>query len=155
MKDYLDNVKDELKRVDHIIYVSLKYTRTVDVIKHAVDRMISAFDFGIEALLQKAKRRRKTLEIPDQPLKRCEMVKEMYKDDQKLVEFIDFYLLLRTLSKAEYTKKEEYRRNVAMIAKLDSGMVEVSIDVLHEYEAKMKSFVEYLEQILGLAEERL
>jgi len=155
MKDYLDNVKNELKRVDHIIYVSLKYTRTVDVIKHALDRMISAFDFGIEALLQKVKRRRKTLEIPDQPLKKCELVRTLYKDDQKLSEFMDFYMLLRILSKAEYTKREEYRRHVTMIAKVDVRTVEVSIDVLHEYEKMMKDFVEYIEQLLGLAEEKL
>ena len=53
MQDYIDDMKSELKRVDHIIYVSLKYTRTVDVIKHAIDRMISAIDFWIGEFLQK------------------------------------------------------------------------------------------------------
>ncbi len=33
MTDYLDNAKNEMKRVDHLLFVSLKYTRTVDVIK--------------------------------------------------------------------------------------------------------------------------
>lgn len=155
MKDYLDNVKNELKRLDHIIYVSLKYTRTVDVIKHAIDRMISAMDFGIEGILEKIKRRRKTLEIPEQPLKRCELVRELLPEDEELKDFIEFYLLLRTLSKAKYTKKEEYRRNVAMIVELDSGMTEVSIDVLYEHDEKMKKFVEYLEKFFGLVEERL
>lgn len=155
MKNYLDEVKNELKRVDHILYVSLKYTRTVDVIKHCIDRMISAFDFGIEALIEKVKRRRKTLEMPEQPLKRCQLVKELYPDDEKLKEFIDFYILLRQLSKARYTKREEYRRNVTMIAELDSGMTEVSIDVLHEYEKTMKAFVYHLEELFGLVKDTL
>jgi len=155
MKTYLDELKNELKRVDHILYVSLKYTRTVDVIKHCIDRMISAYDFGIEALIQKVMRRRKTLEMPEQPLKRCELVKELYPNDEELTKFIDFYLLLRTLSKAKYTKREEYRRNVTMIAELDSGITEVSIDVLMEYEITMKAFVEHLEKLFGLVEDIL
>ena len=31
---------EELKRVDHLVYVSLKYTRTVDVIRSIIDRLI-------------------------------------------------------------------------------------------------------------------
>lgn len=155
MKDYLDQVKNELKRVDHIIYVSLKYTRTVDVIKHGIDRMISAFDVGFEALLEKVKRRRKTLEVPEQPLKRCEVLREIFKDDDEVNKYIDFYLILKRLSKAEFSRVDEYRRNVTMIAKLDTGMMEVTIDKLYEYEITMKEFVSYLENKLGLAKETL
>ena len=31
-----DNAKQELKRADHLLYVTLKYTRTVDVIKNTI-----------------------------------------------------------------------------------------------------------------------
>ena len=55
----LDNAKEELKRVDHLIYVSLKYTRTVDVIKSIIERMINAFDFSIRAGLEYAKGKKK------------------------------------------------------------------------------------------------
>ena len=34
MKEALDNAKEELKRVDHLFYVSLKYTRTADMMRH-------------------------------------------------------------------------------------------------------------------------
>lgn len=155
MKDYLDKVKEEMKRVDHIIYVSLKYTRTVDVIRHAIDRMISAFDHGMEAILQKVKRRRKTLEIPVQPIMKCNLVREIFKDDEEMNKFLDFYLLLRSLAKADYAKREEYRRHVTMISELDSGKKEINIDILNEYEKIMKDFVEHLTEFLGLSEDKL
>jgi hypothetical protein len=145
MKEYLDNLKNELKRVDHLIYVSLKYTRTVDVIKNTIGRMISAFDFGFLALLEKVKKRRKTLEIPTQPRKKCELLKEIFPEDKTLLKYIDFYLLLRDLDQAKYAKREEYRRHVTMIATMGGNLFEVNIDILHEYYDKLKEFVEYLE----------
>jgi hypothetical protein len=149
MKDYLDKVKNELKRVDHLLYVSLKYTRTVDVIRSVINRLINAFDFGIEGLLEKVKKRRKTLEIPKQPIKKCDLVKELYADDEKILNFVDFYLELRKIYPAKYTKREEYRRHVTMISELGPGMVvEVGIDKLHEYEKISKEFIEYLEGVL-------
>ena len=72
-----------------------------------------------------------------------------------MLKYVEFYLFLRDVYQAKYDKREEYRRNVAMLAELETGIVEVSIDVLGEYEEKMKGFVEHIEQILGLAEERL
>ena len=59
MKDYLDQIKSELKRADHLFYVSLKYTRTVDVIRSMIQRLLNAFDISFEALLEKTKKRRK------------------------------------------------------------------------------------------------
>ncbi len=59
MKRSLDNALRELRKVDHLIYVSLKYTRTVDVLKHIIKRMISAFDFMMDALLINLKQKKK------------------------------------------------------------------------------------------------
>ncbi len=149
MKDYLDRVKNELKRVDHLLYVSLKYTRTVDVVRSVVNRLINAFDFGIDGLLEKIKKRRKTLEIPEQPIKKCNLVKELYADDEKVLAFVDFYLELRKIYQAKYTKREEYRRYVTMISELSPDLaIEIGIDALHEYEKTSKEFVEYLEGVL-------
>lgn len=149
MKESLDDVKNELKRVDHLIYVSLKYTRTVDVIKSVLERMITAFDFGFIAMLEQVKKRRKKLEVPTQPRKRCDLLKEIFPEDKRLLRFIEFYLLLRDLSRAKYTRREEYRRHVTMIAELGVGnFVEVDIDKLYEDYNTMKEFVEYLEGAL-------
>ena len=47
MNESLIEAREELKRLEHIIYVSLKYTRTVDVILNALKRMVSTYDFII------------------------------------------------------------------------------------------------------------
>ena len=149
MNEFLDNAKNELKRVDHLIYVSLKYTRTVDVIKSTIERMMSAFEQGFLGLLEKVKKRRKSFEIPPQPRARCDLLKEVFPKDKKLNDFVEFYLLLRDLSQAKYDKREEYRRHVTMTAYLGKNEpFEVNIDILYEYYDKCKKFIEYLEEAL-------
>jgi len=148
MKGYLDNVKSELKRIDHLIYVSLKYTRTVDVLKNVVDRLIAAFDAGFLGLLEKVNNRRKNFDIPLQPRKKCELLIETFPDDAKLKSFIAFYLLLRDLSQAKYTRREEFRRHVTMIAEVRGSLVEINIDILYEYYDKIKEFYAYLGGVL-------
>jgi hypothetical protein len=144
MDEYLNKVKNEVKRVDHLFFVSLKYTRTVDVIRSVIERMINALGFGIDALLEKAKKNK----IPS-PRLRAELARELYSSDEKLIEFIEFYILLRKIIKAKYTKKEEYRRHVAMISEIaPERYIEVNIDLLNEYYTKIKDFVEYLQKLL-------
>lgn len=149
MKDYLDQLKSELKRADHLFFVSLKYTRTVDVIRSVLDRLMNAYYVGFEALLVKAKRRRK-IDIPEQPRKRCELLKEIFSDDKYIIASVDFYLEMRDIIQAKYDKREEYRRHVTMITHLEPGRdIDVNIDLLQEYYAKTRKFEEYLLEKLG------
>ena len=55
MEEAFEEAVKEIKRVDHLFYVSLKYTRTVDMMKHMLDRLISTFQHGIMVMLRKAK----------------------------------------------------------------------------------------------------
>lgn len=145
MTEFLDDAKEELKRVDHLIFVSLKYTRTVDVLKSIIDRLISSFDFVIQDLLEKPKNKKKTT-LPVSPKLRCELLKKLYKDE-KIHDYIDFYLLLRRLTRAEYTRRNEYRRHVTMTAIFQSGeIIEVTMDTMQDYYKKAKEFLEYIEK---------
>jgi hypothetical protein len=151
MKPYLesiDNIKNELKRVDHLIFVSLKYTRTVDVIRSVIERMLNAFEFGVNALLEKRKVKKKKLQIPVQIKLKVALAKGEY-HDEKIDHFLDFYLRLREVLKAKYTRREEYRRYVTMISALSPGnVVEVDIDKLNEYHKIVKDFLEYMEGMI-------
>ena len=50
MREKLEEAFEELKRVDHLIYVSLKYTRTTDVLKNVIDRMITTAECMMNAI---------------------------------------------------------------------------------------------------------
>jgi len=151
----LDNAKRELKRADHLIFVSLKYTRTVDVLKNIIARLIVIVDSGFEVLLKKGVDDKKITEIPKLNRLRVDDVKKIYGSDPKIMQFIDFYQLLRKIDKAHFERKMEYRRHVTMTAELENEKIEVTIDIISDYFQRTTEFINYIETIvLGNPEER-
>lgn len=146
MKESLLEAKDELKRVDHQIYVSLKYTRTVDVLMNCIGRMIDAYNCLITSLLLLAveKKRIKEEYLPSTPLERGNMAKDMYADEivQKNMEF---YFLLRKIHKSSPKKEQEFRRHVTLRTQIDDKEVTVDIDKATEYYFAIKEFCEWVE----------
>lgn len=56
MREPLFFASQELKRAEHLLYVSLKYTRTADVMQSFIARLVACFDFIIDGLLKKKRR---------------------------------------------------------------------------------------------------
>lgn len=146
MNEQLHKAKEELKRVDHLIYVSLKYTRTVDVLRNVVNRLISSFDFVLDSLLQKPLEKEKIESIPQAPKLKCELIEKFYSKDKIILAAIEEYLLLRLILRVEYESENEYRRHVGMIMKIDGKELKVNIDQVSEYYQSAKELIEHLEK---------
>ena len=153
MKEALDNAVQELKRVDHLFYVSLKYTRTVDMMRHMIERLISTIDYGMESLLKHAKENKLIANIPNNAGLRYELLKKTYPDNQELINYMNFYMRLRKILRADYTKREEYRRHVTMISNVSGEIIEVSIDTLKEDYGTTKNFINFIRRTLYGEEE--
>jgi len=147
MKDYLFDAREELKRADHMLYVSLKYTRTVDVIRNIIGRLIAAYDFIIDGMLNKKKEKGKINEVPIQPGLKAELIKQTYKEE-RTHEAIDFYLLLRKIMRAEFTRAREFRKHVTMTSLVDNEFLEIKVDTVHEYFDDTRDFVNYIEETI-------
>ncbi len=144
----LDRARQELKRADHLIYVSLKYTRTVDVLKSIIERLISTVEAGLDALLHFTKKEGKVSALPSLPRLKVEALKKAFSEDHHLKHYLNFYLLLRKLDKANFERAQEYRRHVTMKAALDENHVEITIDIISDYFHKTKEFLAMVEQIV-------
>jgi len=153
MKEALENARQELKRVDHLFWVSLKYTRTVDVIRNTVQRLINVFDFGLDSVLKHAKENKLIKEIPKNLGLKCDMLKNVFPENGRLLGYVNFYLKLRKILNVEYTKKEEYRRHVTMTVSVDGETINVDIDLLKEYYEKSKQFVNFVKVMVEGEEE--
>lgn len=141
IEDLYESAKDELKRADHSIYVSLKYARTIDIIKNTIKRLLSAFDISILEALEYAKAKKKISLTPQNARLRAETASKLF---PKLKKDISFYFLLKDIDRAEYSKKEEYRKNVALLAKVNTKVVEVNIERLREYFDRTVEFVDFV-----------
>ena len=144
LNKYLYDSAQEIKRADHLIYVSLKYTRTIDVMNNILDRLIATNDFLLDGILGKAKKQKKIdKDIPIPGLK-VEKIKELYPDNQELHNYLYLYILFRKIRKASQMKHLEFRRGVTMTAMVDNQQIEVTIDIITDYYKRTMKFLEYL-----------
>jgi len=150
MSDFMEAAKEEMKRADHLIFVSLKYTRTVDVIKHVVERFINVLDDIFSALLEKLQEQGKIESVPLAPIPKANLLKEIYPDDALMVEFCDFFMKLRKIDKAKFERSSEFRRHVTMTAVLpDDEIVKLDIDTVTADFKRLKEFIEHVEKLLA------
>jgi hypothetical protein len=147
MQEYLMNSIEEMKRADHLLYVSLKYTRTVEVLLSIVQRLINAYDWIWEGLLLNAKETGKIELVPSAPVAKVDELRRLYPENKEMQNYFDFYLVLRAINRASIERKNEYRRHVTLTSGLDDGTrVDVTIDIIGEYFHRTQAFLDLIKQ---------
>jgi hypothetical protein len=146
--DYLLEAMNELKRLEHIIYVSLKYTRTTDVITNALKRLLEIFDLVIEAFLEKAKEENLIASLPKSPALRATRLGEIHSEDKILNDYLHFYQFLKNVLKSPYGKRQEFRRHVTLIVEFENSTAEANIDNLSNCERYVQGFFNYASKII-------
>lgn len=153
MEEYFFEAREELKRVEHIIYVSLKYTRTTDVIRNAILRLVSFFDMMIDAYLIDAQEKDLIGKIPKSPALKANKLSEMYANNEELQRYLCFYFFLKDLLKKDYGKINEYRRHVGMVFELECCSTIMNIDSLETCQYYAFKFYDFSGRFLGLIKE--
>jgi len=133
------NAAKELTRADHLLYVSLKYSRTVDVIQSIVNRLVESCKFVIISALED--------KVDEDELKKYShgnamLVKGMLKYYPTTQEFIDHFNFLRKLNKAEVKQRlNEYRKHLTLVTDIDGKEVKIKVEDIIEYYEKVKDFL--------------
>jgi len=148
MDDNLLEAREALKRLEHIIYVTLKYTRTVDVLINGLKRLVNCFDFIIEALLERAKSEDLIAVLPKSPGLRANQLGELFPENKELQKYLSFYACMKITLNSQYEKRQEYRRHVTMIVQMENSTCEVDIDSLENYEKFAHGFFGYAGRII-------
>jgi len=146
MREAIENAVEELKRVDHSIFVSLKYTRTVDILVNILIRMVDCYEFLIQALLKYAYEHKMIGDIPTTPKERAVLIKEIFKE-QEMHDNIDLYLLLKAMLKSNYGRENEYRRHVAMRAIVAGREEIININIISQYYEYLTSFFHMVDNL--------
>jgi hypothetical protein len=152
MESYTQAI-EEFKRVDHLYHVSLKYTRTVDVIRSVIERLISTYEQAIDALLKCLKEEKAIDDIPSNPVGKGILAVERC-DSEEIKRYLNNYLKLRKILRCEYTKRDEFRRHVTMTVTCEGEVLNIDIDKLKEHYDETRSFLTYVKgRIQGHKEE--
>ena len=145
-KTHLDNAKEEIKRADHLIFISLKYTRTCDIMMNIIIRLIDTYNELIFSSLLKLKYDGKIKVVSESKIKRAEELSLLKRSFKK---YLDLYFLLNKIRVSDFERREEYRKNVTLISNLAKNKsLEVTVPVITEYFKKTKEFLDLVEEFI-------
>jgi len=145
MKKLLKEIKREQKMADHLFYVSLKYTKSGDVILNLIRRWEKMIGKCIHLLLMKAKKKKKIPTIPIAPKAKELLAKKIYKEN--VMKVLNLYAFFRTMPNLEKIKEHEFRKNVAVRVITQGKEIEINMEKLKMWYDLFNEFVDYSEKI--------
>jgi len=133
-------IEREKSIAEHLFYVSLKYTKTTDVILNLINRWVMMIDLSIEHILKNAKKAKKIKEIPEAPKARELLVRKISKDSV-ILEVMDMYSFFRKLPDLDKIREYEFRKNVALRVVSGNKETKIDMDKLKEWNEKISDFL--------------
>lgn len=141
----LININKEMSAAQHLLYVSLKYTKTGDVILNLIHRWKQMIDESVDELLKKVKKKKQIKVIPIAPKQKIDALQKLFKKEAEFLEVLRIYSFFRRINNLEMTKEHEFRKNVTLRV-IDSDKKEIAIDVerLKEWQSLLENFIKFV-----------
>lgn len=140
----MEKIIKEKISADHLLYVSLKYTKTCDVIINLLLRWKILIELGVERLIEKAKKAKKWKPVSDAPRAQLLQLMQIYKNEPIVTDTLTIYELFRDISKLEKVRESEFRKGVNLRVTYKGQVVNVNLDKLKEYAQIVEKFISYL-----------
>ncbi len=149
MNEHLEKIIKEKISADHLMYVSMKYTKTCDVMVNLIKRWKIMIDYSIDALLEKAKKKKMIKKIPTAPKLKTDAVKEIFKDNPEIMDAIKEYEMFKLIDVLNKKREAEFRKGVCLRVTYKGKEVPVNLDKLKEYAEILERFINYTKVFLS------
>ncbi len=144
----MEDIIQEKISADHLLYVSLKYTKTCDVIMNLLLRWRKMINTSIDALLKHAKKKKKIKTVPTHPIGQIEEIKKLFKKNKEFLEVISFYEMLRKIETLRCERVGDFRKNVALKIMYQGKEIIINIEQLKIYADSLEKFISNTKQFL-------
>jgi len=149
MSEVLEKIIKEKISADHLLYVSMKYTKTCDVMINLLKRWKIMMDYAFDGMLDQAKKKKLIKKIPEAPKLRIDLVRETFKDDEAVMTALNEYMLFKLIDVLSKTKESEFRKGVCLRVMFKGEEVAINLDKLKEYAEIEENFIIFVKQYLG------
>jgi hypothetical protein len=140
----MEKIIKEKISADHLLYVSLKYTKTCDVIINLLIRWRNMIDSALDLLIEKAKKQKKWKPVADAPRAKLVQLKKIYADEPVVAQTLDIYELFRDIEGLEKVRESEFRKGVNLRVTYKGQIININLDKLKEYSTLLEKFISYL-----------
>ena len=144
----MEEIIQEKISADHLLYVSLKYTKTCDVIINLLLRWREMIIISIEKILKKLKKKKRISSIPKSPIEKIEVIKKIFKKDENILDTIEFYEMLRKLDELRMERIGEFRKNVNLRIFYRGKEINIDLEQLKVYAEMLEKFISTTKQFL-------
>jgi len=140
----MEKIIKEKISADHLLYVSLKYTKTCDVIINLLLRWKIMIGLGMENLVEKAKKEKKWKAVVAAPRAELVQLKKIYVKEPTISKTLELYELFRDIEKLEKVRENEFRKGVNLRVTYKGEIININLDKLKEYSQILEKFISYL-----------
>ena len=145
----MEDIIQEKISADHLLYVSLKYTKTCDVIVNLLFRWKRMIETSMERILEYAKKKKKISTVPTNPVGQIREIRELFKKDKEFLEVIDLYEMFRKMKELRTERIGEFRKNVSLKIFYQGKEIDVNLEKLKEYAEMLEKFISKVKQFLS------
>jgi len=143
-----EDIVKEKRIADHLYYVSLKYTKTCDVILNLISRWISLIDKCVDSILEKLKKKKIIESIPIAPFQKITVIKEKMKRNKEVLEILELYMFFKRIRNLKYSKEQEFRKGVALVVSEDEEKIKIDLEKLKELNEKIEKFLIFIKEYI-------
>lgn len=144
----MEEIIQEKISADHLLYVSLKYTKTCDVIVNLILRWKKMIEKSITEILKHAKKKKKVTAVPTNPIGQIETIRKLMKKDQNFIEVIDTYEMFRKIEELKKERIGEFRKNVTLKVWYKGQEVNINLEQLKKYAEMLEKFISTTKEFL-------
>ena len=137
----IEELIKEKTSADHLMYVSLKYTKTCDVILNLLARWKSLIELSFDAILEKSVEIGKVPVMPATPKERIEFIRKYYKKNVEIQAVVPLYIFFKRVPDLNKTREGEFRKNVNLKVIEPGRVTEINLEKLSEYYDIVEKFM--------------
>jgi hypothetical protein len=145
----ISEIIKEKTSADHLLYVSLKYTKTCDVILNLLARWKSLIELSFDAILEKKVEDGNVPHAPESPKQRIEFIKTYFKKSKEIQEVVPLYIFFKRVPDLDKTREGEFRKNVNLKVMDGPNITEINLEKLSEYSEIVDKFVTEVKKVLA------
>lgn len=144
----MEEIIQEKISADHLLYVSLKYTKTCDIILNLILRWRRMIETSINGILKHAKKKKKISSISSNPIGKIDDVKKLFKKNKDFLQVIELYEMFRKIEELKKERTGEFRKNVNLKIFYRGKEINVNLEQLKIYAEMLEKFISTTRQFL-------
>jgi len=145
----LEKIIKEKISADHLLYVSMKYTKTCDVMINLIKRWKIMMDHAFDGILAKAKKKKIIKSIPTPPKLKLDLLRKTFEKDPEVIDALEEYMMFKLIETLPKTKESEFRKGVCLTVTYKWKEIPINLDKLKEYSEVLEKFINFTKEYLN------